>query len=40
MARVEITTFEYSKQDEQTWQLPFDYHCLYILENGDYAYIG
>lgn len=40
MAEVKITTFNYSCGNYANWQLPFDYHCLYILENGKAAYIG
>lgn len=40
MADIEIKTFDYSKSDYASWILPFDYHCLYILENGREAYIG
>lgn len=28
------------KDNCANWTLPFDYHCLYILENGKEAYIG
>lgn len=37
---MEIRTFDYSQDDYDSWILPFDYHCLYILENGKEAYIG
>lgn len=40
MAGIEITTFDYSQCDYDNWKLPFDYHCLYILENGKDVYIG
>ncbi len=40
MADIEITTFDYSKDDYDHWILPFEYHSLYILENGREAYIG
>lgn len=35
-----IETFSYSEKEFDTWILSFDYHCLYILENGKEAYIG
>lgn len=40
MADVTISTFSYEDGDYENWELPFDYHCLYILENGKDAYIG
>lgn len=40
MAEVKITSCDYSRGDYANWELPFDYHCLYILENGEKAYIG
>lgn len=40
MAAFEITTFDYSQGEYSSWKLPFDYHCLYILENGKDVYIG
>lgn len=40
MANIEIRTFDYSQGNYNSWELPFDYHCLYILENGRDAYIG
>ncbi len=40
MAEVVITTFNFSDADYKNWELPYDYHCLYILENGKTAYIG
>ena len=40
MTDFEITTFDYSSGDYDSWELPFNYHCLYILENGKEAYIG
>lgn len=40
MAEVKVVTFNYSRGDYANWQLPFDYHCLYILENGKTAYVG
>lgn len=36
----EITTFELPKKGGGEWELPYDYYCLYILENGKDAYIG
>lgn len=35
-----ITTFDLTEENYKNWELPFDYHCLYILENGKEAYIG
>ena len=39
-----ITTYNYWNQmeekDFENWNLPYDYHCVYILENGKHAYIG
>lgn len=40
MADVALSTFSYEDGDYENWELPFDYHCLYILENGKDAYIG
>lgn len=40
MADITITTFSYPKGNHDNWKLPFDYHCLYILENGKDVYIG
>lgn len=40
MAEVKITTFDYTESDYKSWKLPYNYHCLYILENGKEAYIG
>ncbi|KAI4451519.1 hypothetical protein C823_006079 [Eubacterium plexicaudatum ASF492] len=40
MANIEIRTFDYHKNSDDSWALPFDYHCLYILENGKEAYVG
>lgn len=40
MANIEIRTFDYHKNSDDGWALPFDYHCLYILENGKEAYVG
>lgn len=40
MANIQIRTFDYMKDNYANWTLPFDYHCLYILENGKEAYIG
>lgn len=42
--KFKIKTFEYSnkyaQKDFETWVLPSNYHCIYILENGKDAYIG
>lgn len=35
-----IETFEYSQDKFDSWDILFDYHCVYILENGKDAYIG
>ncbi|MCL2638232.1 MAG: DUF2075 domain-containing protein [Oscillospiraceae bacterium] len=35
-----IETKNFSNNDFNTWELMFDYHCVYILENGKEAYIG
>ena len=35
-----IETFVYSDKYFDEWELSFDYHCVYILENGKDAYIG
>ena len=35
-----ITTYDYTDKDIDSWELPFDYHCIYIIENGRDAYIG
>lgn len=35
-----ITTYERSGNSYCGPELPFDYHCLYILENGKEAYVG
>ncbi len=40
MANIEIRTFDYTEKNYASWTLPFDYHFLYILENGKEAYIG
>lgn len=40
MAKIEIRTFDFSQGNYDNWNLPFDYHCLYILENGKEVYIG
>ncbi len=40
MADIVIKTFDYSTSDYDSWVLPYDYHSLYILENGKDAYIG
>lgn len=38
MIQFEIQSFAY--EDFDRWCLPWDYHCLYILENGRQVYIG
>lgn len=38
MANLEIQSFPF--RDFDTWSLAWDYHCLYILENGRQVYIG
>ena len=38
MIQVEVRSFAYENFD--SWCLPWDYHCLYILENGYQVYIG
>ena len=38
MFQFEIQSFAY--KDFDSWCLPWDYHCLYILENGYQVYIG
>lgn len=35
-----VETFEYSQDKYNKWDTLFDYHCVYILENGKDAYIG
>lgn len=40
MAEIKITTFDYLKSNDNDWGLPYNYHSLYILENGKEAYIG
>ena len=35
-----ITTYNYPPKDGVSWKIPFDYHCVYIMENGREAYIG
>lgn len=43
-AMFNITQYKYSnnytEKDFEKWELPNDYHCVYILENGTDAYIG
>ncbi|MBQ9106944.1 MAG: DUF2075 domain-containing protein [Clostridia bacterium] len=36
----EITTYDYKTPDYSTWRFPYNYHYLYILENGKDVYIG
>ncbi len=38
MIPIQIQSFAYENFDR--WCLPWDYHCLYILENGHQVYIG
>lgn len=38
MVQLELQTFAY--EDFDSWCLPWDYHCLYLLENGEQVYIG
>lgn len=40
MADFVMTTFDFTQTNYRDWVLPFDYHCLYILENGKDVYIG
>lgn len=40
MANIEIGTFDYHKNSDDGWALPFDYHCLYILEMGKRHMLG
>lgn len=35
-----IKTYDYSEKDFDNWNLDCDYHCIYILENGNDVYIG
>ena len=35
-----ITTYDFTKKDFDNWKLDYDYHYVYILENGEVAYIG
>lgn len=35
-----VETRDFSNKDFDNWDLPFDYHCVYILENGKEAYVG
>lgn len=35
-----VTTYEYTANGYSGPDLPFDFHCVYILENGREAYIG
>ena len=36
----EIFSFNYAEGNFDSWILPYDYHVVYILENGKDAYIG
>lgn len=36
----EITSYHFSAKEQENWVFPYDYHYLYILENGKQAYIG
>lgn len=36
----EITTYDYVNPQYQQWTFPYDFHYVYILENGKKAYIG
>ena len=35
-----IASYDFSKRNFSSWELENDYHAVYILENGKYAYIG
>jgi len=35
-----IKTYDYADKNFDEWNIPFDYHCVYILENGRNAYVG
>lgn len=35
-----IETFNFSNKDFDNWNNLFDYHSVYILENGKDAYVG
>ncbi len=35
-----VKTFQFSQKKFDNWDSLFDYHCVYILENGKDAYIG
>ena len=35
-----VTTYDFAKKDFNNWKLKYDYHAVYILENGKDAYIG
>ncbi|WP_019913582.1 DNA/RNA helicase domain-containing protein [Paenibacillus sp. HW567] len=37
---LKIETYDYIIKNFDEWEIPFDYHCVYILENGKEAYIG
>ena len=36
----EITSYDYENPKYDDWKLPYNYHYLYILENGKDVYIG
>ena len=36
----EITTYRFDDKQYREWTFPYDYHYLYILENGKDAYVG
>lgn len=36
----EITTYDFAAGNPRDWVFPYNYHYLYILENGSSAYIG
>ena len=36
----EITTYDYARPQYRQWEFPYNYHYVYILENGRKAYIG
>lgn len=35
-----VKTYDYSDKNFDRWVLEYDYHCVYVLENGKDAYIG
>lgn len=36
----EVTTYDYAAPKYKEWHFPYNYHYVYILENGKKAYIG